>query len=89
MGELRKPLAGLSPDTARSVQPKPPQVLRSDVAGSLLPGRILPWPWRRAGTPKQPGEEHLNKPLHPHIPERTAIMVQPKLDGERPPSDGS
>src|SRR5438132_6470324 len=38
MGELRKPLAGLSPDTARSVQPKPPQVLRSDVAGSLLPG---------------------------------------------------
>src|SRR5438094_1070051 len=27
MGELRKPLAGLSPDTARSVQPKPPQVL--------------------------------------------------------------
>ncbi len=27
MGELRKPLARLSPDTARSVQPKPPQVL--------------------------------------------------------------
>jgi len=27
MGEPRKPLARLSPDTARSVQPKPPQVL--------------------------------------------------------------
>ena len=27
MGELRKRLARLSPDTARSVQPKPPQVL--------------------------------------------------------------
>jgi hypothetical protein len=27
MGELRKPLARLWPDTARSVQPRPPQVL--------------------------------------------------------------
>ena len=27
MGELRKPLTRLSPDKARSVQPKPPQVL--------------------------------------------------------------
>ena len=50
---------------------------------------FLPWPWRSAGTPRQHGEEHHNKLLHPHISEGTAIMVQPKLGGERPPSSGS
>src|SRR5438128_6550496 len=67
----------------------PRKCFRPDVAASLLPGGFSHGQWRSAGTPKQYGEEHLNKPLHPHIPERTAIIVQPKLDGERPPSDRS
>src|SRR5206468_7602241 len=85
------PGLGVGPGPRRFQAGVGPASAREPAAGQGGPATfyVLPWPWRSAGAPRQHGEEHLNKPLHPHIPERTAIMVQPKLGGERPPSSGS
>ena len=50
---------------------------------------LLPWARWCEGTPKEHGEEHLNRPVHRQAPERTAIMVQPRLDANGPISGGS
>src|SRR2546426_57950 len=67
----------------------PRKCFRPDVAASLLPGGFSHGHGGVRGRPNHTVRSTLISRFILTSPERTAIMVQPKLDGERPPSDGS